>query len=279
MDEYDKADMQSATIILGLMPTILSYVGPTVGEMALISSRRPVLAALLGLGAPAIFATRAFNFNNPSESLTKDVGTFVIRKQSPFRATLLAITQYLLLSLAVTNCLLNSMQLGSSTILSWKCSWSYLQLGWNFMPLTPHLCAALSVKYSKIYHRTSQERKPIETFSSFLIEWFRNEFKPSANHAKLDQNIGMPDRSLAVSLNCVAVMLGYAHWIFGTLLFSSALFIGTLDAFGVIARYIASALICRTILLIEIAGMRGAEDAQIVASDEQTSLGAERERK
>ena len=154
VDEYDKADMQSATIILGLMPTILSYVGPTVGEMALISSRRPVLAALLGLGAPAIFATRPFDFNNPRESLTEDVGTFAIRRQSPFRATLLAIAQYLLLSLAVTNCLLNSMQLGSSTILSWKCSWSYLQLGWNFMPLAPHLCAALSVKSSKVSHDT-----------------------------------------------------------------------------------------------------------------------------
>lgn len=102
--------------------------------------------------------------------------------------------------------------------------------------------------------------------------------KPSANHAKLDQNIGMPDGRLAVSLNWVAVMLGYAHWIFGTLLFSSALFIATLDAFGVIARYIASALICRMILLVEIAGMRGVEEAQIATKDEEPSAGAERVR-
>jgi hypothetical protein len=136
------------------MPTILSYVGPTVGEMALISSRRPVLATLLGLGAPAIFATRPFNFNNPRESLTKDVGTSVIHNQKPFRATVLVIAQYLFLLLAVTNCLINSIQVGNSTILSWKCSWSYLQLGWNFMPLVPHLCAALSVRYSKVSHDT-----------------------------------------------------------------------------------------------------------------------------
>lgn len=154
IDEFDKADMQSATVILGLMPTILSYVGPTVGEMALISSRRPVLAMLLVLGAPAIFATRPFDFDNPCKSLKKDAGTFVFHKQRPFRATAMVAAQYLLLSLAVTNCLLNSMQLGNSTILSWKCSWSYLQLGWNFMPLAPHLCAALSIHYSKVSHGT-----------------------------------------------------------------------------------------------------------------------------
>ena len=113
IDDFDKADMQSATIILRLMPTILSYVGPTVGEMALISSRRPVLAVLIVLGAPAIFATRPFDFNNPRESLKKEVGTFVLHKQSPVRATVTTTTQYLLLSLAVTNCLLISVQLGA----------------------------------------------------------------------------------------------------------------------------------------------------------------------
>ena len=54
-------------------------------------------------------------------------------------------------------------------------------------------------------------------------------------------------------------MLAYAHWIFGTLVFSSTLFIGTLDALGVIARYLASALVCRIILLVELAGVRDVE--------------------
>lgn len=31
-DEFDKMDMQSATIMLGLTSTILSYIGPTVGR-------------------------------------------------------------------------------------------------------------------------------------------------------------------------------------------------------------------------------------------------------
>ena len=81
-----------------------------------MSSRRPVLAVFLMLGAPAVFATRPFDFNSPGESLKKDAGNFVLYKQTPFRAVVMTTAQYLLLSLAVTNCLLNSVQLGTSTI-------------------------------------------------------------------------------------------------------------------------------------------------------------------
>ena len=72
----------------------------------------------------------------------------------------------------------------------------------------------------------------------------------------------MSETRTAVCLNWVAVILAYAHWIFGTLVFSSALFIGTLDALGVIARYLASALVCRMIMLVEIAGIRALEEGE-----------------
>ena len=40
IDEFKKADVQSATSILGLMLNILNN-GPTVGEIVLVSSHRP----------------------------------------------------------------------------------------------------------------------------------------------------------------------------------------------------------------------------------------------
>ena len=169
IDDIDKADMSSATVILGLMPTILSYFGPSLEEMALISSCRPILAVLVTLGAPAVFATRPFEFNSPGRSLKKDVGIFVLHKQTPFRAALITTTQYFLLSLAVANCLLNSFQLGTSTILSWKCLWSYLQLAWNFMPLAPHICAAISLRYSKVSHHVIYLR--IKTFKETVYRF------------------------------------------------------------------------------------------------------------
>lgn len=68
----------------------------------MISNRRPVLAVFLMLGAPAVFATRPFDFDNLGESLKRDVGSFVLHKQTPSRAAAMTTVQYILLSLAVT---------------------------------------------------------------------------------------------------------------------------------------------------------------------------------
>ena len=72
----------------------------------------------------------------------------------------------------------------------------------------------------------------------------------------------MPETRKAICLNWIALILAYAHWVLGTLVFSSTLFIGTLDALGVFTRYLASALVCRMILLVELAGIRGVEEAE-----------------
>jgi hypothetical protein len=47
-----------------------------------------------------------------------------------------------------------------------------------------------------------------------------------------------------------------AHIIYGTVVFASILFICAQDAVSVVSRYLASALVCRVIVMIEISGMR-----------------------
>ncbi|KAH7142796.1 hypothetical protein B0J13DRAFT_50892 [Dactylonectria estremocensis] len=46
------------------------------------------------------------------------------------------------------------------------------------------------------------------------------------------------------------------HLVFGTLIFSGMLFVGSKDALGVVGRYIAGAAVCRVILMYELAGLR-----------------------
>lgn len=69
----------------------------------------------------------------------------------------------------------------------------------------------------------------------------------------------MNEPTKVIILNWLAIFLAYAHWIFGTLVFASTLFIGTLDAVGVIMRYVVSALLCRAIILMELSGLRSLE--------------------
>ena len=146
LDEFDKADMQSATVLLGLMPTAMAYVSPTVSELALVSSRRPVLASLMALGAPALFVPRLLVFNGIGESLSKDKWSRVVRKKTTRKAVGISFLQYLFVAAAVINCLENSISLGNQTILSWKCLWPYMQLIWNVLSLVPFILAACSLR-------------------------------------------------------------------------------------------------------------------------------------
>lgn len=152
LDDFDKADMQSAGVLLGLMPLALSFLSPTIGELALVSYRRPVLTCLMVIGAPAMSVTRLFKFTSIGDTLNeaKDTWPFSVRKRSPFKATIIVVIQYIWVALAVNNSLWNSVQLGKSTILSWKCLYPYMQLSWHFIPLAPFACATIALWRSKV---------------------------------------------------------------------------------------------------------------------------------
>ena len=61
--------------------------------------------------------------------------------------------------------------------------------------------------------------------------------------------------------------------VYGTLVFSSLMFISTQDATIIVARYLVSALICRAVLIAELNGMRSAKKRASIA---EAVNGAER---
>lgn len=54
MDEFRKTEMGITAVVLGLLPTILQQVGPSVAEVAILATRRPLLAVLLGVAMPSV---------------------------------------------------------------------------------------------------------------------------------------------------------------------------------------------------------------------------------
>ena len=87
------------------------------------------------------------------------------------------------------------------------------------------------------------------------------EFVPTSNQTRLGISDNTYKGRTSVLLNWSAGLSAYVNWIFGTLVFSSTMFVGTLSALSVISRYAASACLCRGILLFELAGLGGADGA------------------
>lgn len=69
------------------------------------------------------------------------------------------------------------------------------------------------------------------------------------------------------------------HILFGSLLFSGLLFIGPRDALVVIFRYVVSVLICRSIVMFELAGMRSPhEEEDTLEMEHECKCGASHEK-
>ena len=66
-------------------------------------------------------------------------------------------------------------------------------------------------------------------------------------------------------LNSFANSVVYVHFVFESLLFSFLLFLEFLNALRVVARYVASALVCRAILLIELGGVKSPSESATLA--------------
>ncbi|KAF7507668.1 hypothetical protein GJ744_010221 [Endocarpon pusillum] len=143
--ETIKANMASAGIVLGLMPSLLSSFGPTLAESSTLVLERPFLSLLLAIGAPAFYPFRAFDDQHPFEALKRPFRTLQHISSSRWPHVLIKLLQYLLALAGAVNVVETSLQLGMKTVVTWKKDQSYLPLVWVLLPLAIHLFAAIRV--------------------------------------------------------------------------------------------------------------------------------------
>lgn len=261
MVQLDQIDMTNAGILLGLLPIFVATFGPTIAEIALLSTRRPLLSFLLSVGVPAIFIIRPMAYADPLELLTPTRGEFTIRRFGNSRlALLLSGAEYLIVSLAIVNILWVSYELQLRTVLAWKCL-PFMPVVWALLPCIIHLLAAWTFNHSAVMRRVKLEHQTDslgrrDSLATRFFAWVRTEFVLCANQ----ENEILQDTSpevLTVTLNWLATVMGSIHVIFGIIVFSGLLFISLLDASIVAVRYMVSILVCRLVLKFEISGARG----------------------
>ena len=257
MLELDKVDMANAGILLGLLPVFVATFGPDIREIALLSSRRPLLSFLLAIGVPAVYVERPMEYADPLELLQSVAGRFTVgRLEAKRTAIMLSGLEYLFVTLAIINLLEVSYSLGLKTVLSWKCI-PYLPMAWVLVPVLVHLLAALTFTTSKVMrHSEWRQTNDMQPHNSAFTRWIATEFLICANQPHQVLKVQAPG-TVTVILNITATLMGSIHIIFGIIVFASLLFISLLDATLVGLRYMVSIIICRLILKFEIAGARG----------------------
>ena len=291
--EAAKANIAATTVLLGLTPSILAFLGPTIAEVSLLSLRRPILAILVSLGAPAICPTRIGTYDDPSAVYELGTGALVVPEiPRPF-SILVSVAQYLLAACAASNVFQVSYDIGIRSVMSWACEFSYLPFFWTLLTGVIHLFAALALRISlskpKDQGSSSTDAKSLRNWS---IQFLYRECTLSANNSTSHQLENMRVGPMGIALNGFAGWFGIVHMAFGTAIFSGALFISTGDAATLILRYLASGTMCRLIIYFEVGGMRRVKEKsnqfkwivqsrnlEIVDATQVTSVEEERGRK
>lgn len=292
---------QSALVTLGLVPTLLVFVGPSVAEVSLLYLHRPILSALLSLGTPTIWTgSNLFEANTPDRARGTTMDALVPRRVGPRVAAALSAGEYLLAAGAATNSILTALETGQKTILTWGCTTQFLPLIWAVFPSLVYAVAGAK----SYYFATAEEKKTEETMRrtvsrdenstnialtsrnqrgifNAMLRRLRSEATVCANRENF-QNIerllrlrkrrrrrnGSRSKAktkmqtfmivVAQLFDLVIAIVGVVHFAFGIAVFSSLQFVTVLDACGrILCRFALSSLICRVIVVVELAGLDG----------------------
>lgn len=258
--ESIKSNLANSQVVLGLTPTILSFVGSEIAELAVLAAYAPFLAALLSLGAPALQTRHLFTPFKVAEIVNKKPSQFAIAydgwvssKPQAVQVVLLCLP-YIVAAGAVVNNVTTSLYLDSHAIVGFGCTSVYLPLIWSLLGFFPTVLATLAVR--------QQYRLP--TFSLNLPQpCGRTEGRSEESEAweersatLADESFKAPKRWVAEILFVLAALAALLQLIFGTSVLSAMIPISFFDALPMVVRYGVGGVVCRALLMVELDRMR-----------------------
>lgn len=218
-------------------------VGPSVAEVAALSTYRPLLAILLALGSPATYVTTLFQqvdvrepFDRPTTRLLNRWSNWVYEQNTGIRASLQAF-YHIIAVLAIANNIQNSVLLDLRTICGWRCGVLSLPLGWSLSGILVHVPGMIAIRIT--------------------LEGSYRPYLCSSIQSTTFKRVTAGTTSVGSDLLFwIATFCAVIQLIFGILDLASLVFISTLEALHVFMLHLASTLSCQAILLLELADMR-----------------------
>jgi hypothetical protein len=144
MPETYKSDMASAQVLLGLTPTILASIGPSVYETAplIASGRRPLLALFLVIGSPAVVVDPSISFRQQPEDL-RDPYKWTSPASLQRAGILLVILEFLVALGSIANIGHLSYEIATKSTFSFNTHETYFQTIWIATNVASHLLSAI----------------------------------------------------------------------------------------------------------------------------------------
>jgi hypothetical protein len=263
--ETVKIQMATTNIVLGLTPTVLSMMGSSTIELSVLSTQRPILALCVSLGSPTVWPMRPFQHIDLSEEMKKRAQRKRIPTMSPLTGLTVTVLQYIAVLGSIANVTNIAYDLGWKSIsYTFSCNQRFGALLWVFLAAAVHIAGLVSF-ISRLRYPSDNEtsnKKPQHTIAA----WLGRETTPCINHDRR-RIIWKAENVWYLFFSFCANAGTAVHMVFGIATLGSVQLVGAADAGAIIARFLASALVCRCVLMFELAGLR--ERLEVIVEEER----------
>lgn len=241
--------MGSSQVLLGLTPSILATLGSSSEETSVlfVIARRPLLAALLAAGSPAVFALRAFGNSDPLRLLKPHESRSRPPKLPWGGEVTVMLAEYVIALAAIANVVTLGCELGVQVVCSFAPHLTYIPLLWGLLSLSVHASGVIALRLRTYLHDNHGGNSSLHSV--------KRQFTPLSRQQSVPLSL-VQETYLFIFLSWSTSLLSACHVICGTLTFSSMLFILVKDSLSVIAQFMASDLSCRIILMYELSVLR-----------------------
>lgn len=237
--EFRKAELSASAVVLGVIPSILQLLSPTPAETATLALRRPVLALLLSASTASSSPLRpGQRVGEPAPPPHSDAP---LPGLAVFPAAVSAL-EYVVAAAAAGNTAYRTYQLCVWTVCTFSPTQAFLPAVWHAAALFLHL---LGWTATLVRFRGGRGR------------WLGSELTPSAwaGGFALEKRRGGPGYVL-LAMESVMYVAVPMQIFYGTIILSSLVFVSVFDAVVLACWYALSTVLCRAVLVYEIAGMR-----------------------
>lgn len=252
--ELYKTILASSQVLLGLMPTILVNVGPSLHETAILQTygKRHILGVLVALGSPSVL------FDN-TVGLRELVASILSLKDSiptsllwgPNHVTI--ILEYIMAITAIANIGEVCYEIGVKSALTISQEEQALPAIWICIGALIHILGGVILRVAQ------KKRQPGGFWVSYLnfdfLRWLERQFSPPVKIEPIEFEL-RPCSVFEMVVSWLIGILATLNIIWGTVLFSSILFAPLEEALWIVLRIMLSAILCQIVVGFEICVIR-----------------------
>jgi hypothetical protein len=283
--EIRKTEMAISSIVLGLLPMAIQFVGPRIADVAVLGMRRPLLAMLISMGSTCATlqndhtGLETVRVRGEKRTYSKEdilwpeklIDARIWAKAS------ISIFEYVLVGSAAANSIVQGYQLSfwaisfisTATGTFGSTAEAFSPLLWIFLPVP---IQALSMFVLYLGCASGASTLPQPKFDSVhrmhwcsyawvrVKNWFIQETTPHAfgknETATQTEVLKKSTRYWMLGLNWAIKLMVWVQVVYGTIVLSGMLLVSVFVALQIVGRFLAGAIVCRVVVEFEMYGLR-----------------------